>query len=184
MDWNKVLVDQLRYHWEFPLRPRLAGLTDEEYFWEPVADCWSTRPADADRPQLGSGPFRIDCADDLHFTADPPPVTTIAWRLAHITTSVLGQRTQDHFGGPPCDATTWAYAGSADEALEQLDAAYAGWLAGASVLGEEGLEQPCGLAEGPFADYPMADLLTHIHREVIHHGAEVCLLRDLYAHRG
>ncbi|MDT5181640.1 MAG: hypothetical protein QOJ95_5838, partial [Mycobacterium sp.] len=23
-------------------------------------------------------------------------------------------------------------------------------------------------------------LLLHIHREVIHHGAEICLLRDLY----
>ena len=23
-------------------------------------------------------------------------------------------------------------------------------------------------------------LILHIHREVIHHGAEICLLRDLY----
>jgi len=30
---------------------------------------------------------------------------------------------------------------------------------------------------------PLADLVTHIHREVIHHGAEIALLRDLYAHR-
>ena len=29
----------------------------------------------------------------------------------------------------------------------------------------------------------MADLVLHIHRELIHHLAEVCLLRDLYAHR-
>lgn len=29
----------------------------------------------------------------------------------------------------------------------------------------------------------MAALVLHIHREVIHHGAEICLLRDLYAHR-
>lgn len=26
----------------------------------------------------------------------------------------------------------------------------------------------------------MADLPLHIHREVIHHGAEIWLLRDLY----
>jgi hypothetical protein len=26
----------------------------------------------------------------------------------------------------------------------------------------------------------MARLVMHIHREVIHHGAEICLLRDLY----
>ncbi|MFF2761725.1 FAD-dependent oxidoreductase, partial [Streptomyces albidoflavus] len=27
------------------LRPRLAGLTDAEYFWEPVEGCWNIRPA-------------------------------------------------------------------------------------------------------------------------------------------
>jgi hypothetical protein len=43
---------------------------------------------------------------------------------------------------------------------------------------------PCGPAEGPFADYPMAALVLHINREVIHHGAEVALLRDLYRARG
>ena len=42
---------------------------------------------------------------------------------------------------------------------------------------------PCGPAEGPYADQPLAALVAHIHREVIHHGAEVALLRDLYAHR-
>ena len=26
----------------------------------------------------------------------------------------------------------------------------------------------------------MAALILHIHRELIHHGAEICLLRDLY----
>jgi hypothetical protein len=29
----------------------------------------------------------------------------------------------------------------------------------------------------------MATLVPHIHREVIHHGAEIPLLRDLYLHR-
>lgn len=185
MDWNKAFADQLRFHWAFPLRPRLEGLTDEEYFWESVPDCWSVRPADEERPQIGSGPFRMDGArtpgGDFTFTADPPPVTTIAWRLGHIITGVLGTRTQNHFGGPPCEAETWAYAGSAQKALDQLDAAYEHWIAGVESLGEDGLTRPCGPHEGPFAQNPMADLVTHIHREVIHHGAEVCLLRDLYA---
>jgi hypothetical protein len=29
---------------------------------------------------------------------------------------------------------------------------------------------------------PMLALVLHINREVIHHGAEIALLRDLYAH--
>ena len=45
------------------------------------------------------------------------------------------------------------------------------------------LARPCGPAEGPYADYPMAALVLHINREVIHHGAEVALLRDLYRAR-
>jgi hypothetical protein len=28
-----------------------------------------------------------------------------------------------------------------------------------------------------------AALILHIHRELIHHGAEIALLRDLYRHR-
>ena len=47
-------------------------------------------------------------------------------------------------------------------------------------LGDEDLTRPCGEAEGPFAAYPFAALVLHINREVIHHGAEICLLRDLY----
>ena len=42
---------------------------------------------------------------------------------------------------------------------------------------------PCGPAEGPYADLPLAALVLHINREAIHHGAEIALLRDLYAHR-
>ena len=47
-------------------------------------------------------------------------------------------------------------------------------------LDAEALARPCGPAEGPFAEYPMATLVLHINREVIHHGAEISLLRDLY----
>lgn len=31
-------------------------------------------------------------------------------------------------------------------------------------------------------DHPLAALVLHINRELIHHMAEVCLLRDLYLH--
>ncbi len=53
-----------------------------------------------------------------------------------------------------------------------------------AALGEEELARPCGPAEGPFAEAPLADLVLHINREMIHHGAEICLLRDLYLRRG
>jgi hypothetical protein len=33
---NTELLEQLTWHWTNQLRPRLDGLTDEEYLWEPV----------------------------------------------------------------------------------------------------------------------------------------------------
>jgi hypothetical protein len=44
IDWSAELVGQLDSHWRDQLRPRLDGLTDEEYFWEPAAGCWNVRP--------------------------------------------------------------------------------------------------------------------------------------------
>ena len=114
---------------------------------------------------------------------DPAPVTTISWRLGHVIVGVLGMRLAGHFGGPPVDYTSFAYAPTADAALGQLDDAYAAWLSGVRSWGDEGLLEPCGPAEGEWADAPRSTLVLHINREVIHHGAEIALLRDLYAHR-
>ena len=93
---------------------------------------------------------------------------------------VLAMRVASHFGGPAADYGSFAYAGTAAEALAQLDDAYARWSTGVGGLDAAGLARPCGPAEGPFAEYPMAALVLHINREMIHHGAEVALLRDLY----
>ena len=183
IDWNAELFSQLDWHWQHQLRPRLDGLTDEEYFWEPAAGCWSIRRrGESTAPMvLGSGDFTADFALP---PPDPAPVTTIAWRLAHIIMGCFGVRNAAHFGGPPVDYQTFAYAGTAAQALGQLDDAHAAWIKGVRGLGADGLARPSGPAEGPFAEYSMAALVLHIHREVIHHGAEICLLRDLYLRRG
>ena len=89
-------------------------------------------------------------------------------------------RVASHFGGPPCDYATHRYPGDVATALAQLDAAYAGWIGGVRGLGPDDLAQPCGPAEGPWADHSMAELVLHINREMLHHGAEIALLRDLY----
>ncbi|NLU84524.1 DinB family protein [Rhodococcus sp. HNM0569] len=181
MDWNFQLRDQIEWHWNNQLRARLDGLTDDEYFWEPVADTWSVRPrGTSTAPVLGgSGEMTIDFAFP---EPDPPPFTTIAWRLGHVVVGVLAVRNAAHFGREATDYFAFDYATTAADALAQLDAEYATWLAGVESLGEAGLARPCGEAEGPFGDRPMATLVLHIHRELIHHLGEVCLLRDLYQH--
>jgi DinB superfamily len=179
VDWNGQLAEQLDWHWRTHLRPRLDGLTDEEYRWEPVPGMWNVRPRGTSTAPIaaGSGKFTIDFAWP---EPDPPPVTTIAWRIAHLLVGVFGTRVGGHFGGEPVDYETYDYPGDAATALARLDAVYAAWLAGVRGLGAEGLMRPCGPAEGPWSDEPMAALVLHINREALRHGAEIALLRDLY----
>ena len=80
----------------------------------------------------------------------------------------------------PVDYQSVVYATTAAEALTRLGEAYACWTDGVRGLGEEGLADPCGPAEDPYGDRPMAALVLHIQREVFHHGAEIALLRDLH----
>jgi hypothetical protein len=108
-------------------------------------------------------------------------VTTISWRLVHLLVGVFGDRNARYFGGPAVDYESYDYPGTAAAALAALDAEYATWIAGVRGLSAEQLAAPC--REPGHADSPMLGLVLHIHREVIHHGAEISLLRDLWAHR-
>jgi hypothetical protein len=162
------LAEQLDYHWTNQLRPRLDGLTDDEYFWQPVPDCWTVHPD-------GS-------IDFTYPEPTPAPFTTIAWRLAHVIVGVFAMRNYSHFGAPEANYLTWPYATDAATALRQLDQQYRTWIDGVRGLSDDDLNRPCGPAEGPYADYPFLALVLHINREAIHHGAEIACIRDLYAH--
>jgi hypothetical protein len=179
VDWNDELVDQLESHWQHQLRPRLVGLTDDEYLWQPVPDCWtiSRRGAGSAPISFGAGEFTMDFAEPPHETE---PVTTIAWRLAHLIVG-FAEMSATHFGGPPAELSTFEFAGSAADALGQLDDTHDVWVEGVRRLGDAGLARPQGPTQPPeFADAPMAKLVLFTNVEVIHHGAEICLLRDLY----
>ncbi|HEY7071226.1 MAG TPA: DinB family protein [Acidimicrobiales bacterium] len=181
MDWTTQLLEQLTFHWDHQARPRLEGLGDDEYLWEPVPGTWSIRPRTGSTTPLaaGGGERVIDFA----FPApEPAPVTTIAWRLGHVIVGVFGARNASHFGGPQIDYQTVEWPPGAAGALTMLDEVYGRWVDGVGGLDEAALARPCGPAEGPFGELPMAALVLHIHREAIHHLAEVALLRDLYAH--
>ncbi|TQS42505.1 DinB family protein [Cryptosporangium phraense] len=171
MEWNRVLREQWEYLWNQQVRARLHGLTDDEYFWSPAPNPWTVRPH-------RDGSFAMD------FTYPPPepaPFTTIAWRLNHVIFGVLAMRNTWHFGAPATSWETWEFAGRAATALQQLDEQVDVWLAGVRSLGEDGLAAPVGDKE-PYPDSPMATLILHVQRELIHHLSEVSLLRDLYLH--
>ncbi|WP_327713173.1 DinB family protein [Streptomyces sp. NBC_00464] len=176
MTRSERLADQLDWYWSRNLRPRLEGLTDEEYFWEPVGGCWSIRPRGTSAAPMseGSGGWTMDFASPAPV---PAPVTTIAWRLAHIIVSCLGYRVGWYFGGQDLESQAIAYAGTADEALNQLDEMYGRWNAGVRELSDSDLDNPPTV--GP-ERFPMENRVLHVNRELIHHGAEISLLRDLY----
>ncbi len=101
IDWNAEVVDQLEWHWQHQLRPRLDGLTDDEYFWQPVPGCWtiSRRGEDSAPVSVGAGQFTMDHGKPA---TEPEPVTTIAWRLAHLI-DVFGPPDVAHFDVRPAD---------------------------------------------------------------------------------
>lgn len=181
VDWNAEVVDQLESHWRHRLRPRLDGLTDDEYFWQPVPDCWTvSRRGESSAPiSLGAGEFTWDYAEPPHETE---PVTTIAWRLAHMIVNFASTNGKS-FGRPAASESTFCYAGTAEEALRQLDDQYEIWVEGVRGLGTAGLAQPQGHPPA-FANAPLAKKMLYANVEVIHHGAEICLLRDLYLRNG
>ncbi|MBB5156565.1 DinB family protein [Saccharopolyspora phatthalungensis] len=172
MDWRAEVLDQLDFYWSM-WRPGLVGLTNEEYFWEPVADCWSVRPVD----DGGAMDFRFP-------EPVPPPFTTIAWRLSHIAGHVFAMRASNHFGDGSYRMDNHDYPGNAAAALDYLDEQKYLWRNGIASLDADGWARPVGPAEGPFADRSYLALALHLNRELFHHGAEVSLLRDLYRASG
>jgi hypothetical protein len=70
--------------------PRLAGMCDDEYFWEPVAGCWSLR--------LRDGRWQLDGGGGGGPAPRPVPVTTIAWRLGHLGGVAVGGFARRRFG--------------------------------------------------------------------------------------
>lgn len=177
--WRDDLLDQLDFYLEAHLRPRLGGLSDAELFWEPASGAWSLRPDD-------DGVLRLE-----QFYPDPPlpPLTTIAWRLVHIARDVMGARARAIFGPSPApegadmfDPRHWPepLPSTGAEAIALLEAGSSAWRAGVAGLSDAQLREPLGPVGGHFAEFPMSRLVLHVNREVMAHGAEICLLRDLY----
>jgi uncharacterized damage-inducible protein DinB len=145
---------------------RLEGLTDEELMWEPVAGSWSVRS--------DGGEARFD----FGVMPSTPPVTTIAWRLAHIVDLLKEDRCALLLGLAP-DANVaelWLTTSSA-EALEFLARAQRTWRGYLASTDPDALGGP--VEGGRWPD--RQSFVLHILDELIHHGAEIGVLRDLYA---
>jgi uncharacterized damage-inducible protein DinB len=158
-------------------RARVEGLSDEEYFWQPVSGCWTIR-------QRGDGTW---LADRTLPGPRPEPFTTIAWRLWHLI-DCYGENRAPRWLDVPAqgepiglDDPTGAPPATAAEAVALLERAHERWDAHLALTTDERLGEPVGRVAGPgYADRTRAAYVLHMLDEFIHHGAEIALLRDLW----
>ena len=129
------------------LRDRLAGLTEEEYRWEPG-----------------------------------PKVRTLAWRMGHIADLLTDERNAAWLGVPPRPAPAGTPM-TARDAVDRLEAAFTAWSEVLDAVPVESLAEPIGPVGGRYADTTRRAFVLHVLDELIHHGAEVALVRDLWAAR-
>ncbi|MGW5050338.1 DinB family protein [Actinokineospora sp. NPDC004072] len=164
------LVDAADYAFH-RLRGRVDGLADEEYFWEPADGCWSVRETE-------DGSFR---ADGSPVPPVPPPLTTIAWRMCHIIDVLLAERNATWLGVEPAGRVEReGEPGTARAAIEQLEQAFAVFRGHLLAADASELTSALGPIGGPYAGSSRVSFVLHELDELIHHGAEVAVLRDLY----
>ena len=158
-------------------------ITDEEYLWEPVPGCWSVRrraagPGQGATVLLGAGEWGRDSASEHPY---PPPFTTIAWRLSHIS-EMLALRADYTVGGRDMTSDTFHNSGGAMGAIKSFSDAAEAWRA-ALVGADDVALDTVGYSTYPYGSDPgemFVDIVWWVNQEILHHGAEVALLRDLY----
>lgn len=162
------LVGLSDYAWQ-RLIDRLEGLTDAEYFWEPAPASWTIRP----------GTNGMWTCDFLWPPPDPPPITTIAWRLAHIT--VNENRFRAWLGlDPDPGRPKRTIPATAEGARQTVETTRAERQEDLMRVTDADLWEKIGVVGGPYAAGTRISWVLHTVDELIHHSAEIALLRDLY----
>lgn len=175
-------LDPLLQQFDFALDrlvTRLDGLTDDEYFWEPVPGCWNIRPREQRRTDkwIGGGGWvmEIDVPEP-----DPPPVTTIAWRMFHLA-SGLALRADYTTGTRAMTEEDIDTPATATAGIELLVVSGDIWRTVLTESTDADLSQ-IGRSQfwGLDPKLPFLDIVWWVNQEMLHHGGEIALLRDLY----
>ncbi|MFF1905231.1 DinB family protein [Kitasatospora sp. NPDC058218] len=162
----------------------VGPMTDDEYLWEPVPDCWSVR-RHADGPGaratalVGAGVWGRDTAAAPH--PEPAPFTTIAWRLTHLG-EMLTVRADHTNGSRSLSRDQYPVSGDATAAIASFRAAVAAWRS-ALLDADDAALDTVGHSTYPYggdSEEKFVDVVWWVNQEVLHHGAEIALLRDLH----
>lgn len=123
---------------------------------------------------------RLDGTTDDEYRWDPG-ITTMAWRLGHVRDMLTEQRNWTWLGlhapEPPAPGSPT----TADTAVAGLADAYDAWRG--VLVAVTDLAAPIGTVAGRYGSATRRSFVHHVLDELIHHGAELAMLRDLYAVR-
>ena len=165
-----IIRQQLHEAYE-AIRERVDGLTDDEFFWEPVARCWTIRRGD-------DGRWTVDYPEPPH--PDPAPFTTIGWRLVHVAECKVMYH-EYAFGPAKLTFPEIDSAHTAAAAIAQLEAGQAMLVRDLDALDDAGLE---GEVLTNWGDkWPARKIFWAMINHDLHHGGEIGTLRDLYRER-
>jgi hypothetical protein len=199
-----TLLELMRQIERFTLARAWAGLTDDEFFWEPFTTAWSIRRPDECRTPnpFGAGAW---VADFEIPEPVPVPVTTVAWLYWHIG-SVPGRLCDiDLLGGPHTMASGWtspylAHHPVFTSAAEAVTALRDGWqrlratieraddgqleatAAGYTYAAQPPRDGLC-VAGPPGPAHSATHFIAGTLTEVGHHATQIGALRDGYAWR-
>jgi hypothetical protein len=173
------LLAQFEFCWD-RLIDRLDGMTDAEYLWEPVPDCWSIRARGevTTARSLGGGEWALETASP---PPDPAPFTTIAWRICHLAMGTTLRA--DYTNGTR--SLTWddiVIPHTAEGGIAALVTAGNVWRDALTSADDAKLDAIGGSSFpwGLDPDLPLLDICWWVNQESLHHGGEIALLRDLY----
>ncbi|WP_086727419.1 DinB family protein, partial [Streptomyces carpinensis] len=165
----------------------VGPMTDDEYLWEPVPGCWSVRrhsegPGPRATLLTGTGDWGRDAAPAPH--PSPPPFTTLAWRLTHLS-EMLTLRADHVAGSHTLTRDDYRVSGDAAGAVAAFDAGAAAWRQALLCTDDTALDK-VGHSTYPHGSDPedvFIDVVWWVNQELLHHGAEIALLRDLFRAR-
>ena len=150
------------------IRAIVEGLTDQEYFWEPVPGCWTVRRTER-------GTWAVDYPEPPH--PIPAPLTTIGWRLAHVAECKLMYH-EYAFGAAKLVWPEIDSAHTATDAIGQLEGGHR--LLVGELVGLSDADLDVARLTNWGERWPTWKIFWTMIQHDLQHGSEIGALRDLY----
>ena len=181
----------------YTLNRAWKDLTDDEFFWEPLPHCWSVRRRGECLTPTPFGDedwvadFDADLAERAGRGEATEPLTTVAWLMWHMASMpgrmvelgfLAGARSVESGWTSPYIADHPVFT-SADEAVQTMRTGWGALDRELQVSTDEPLERQTrfwGCPGHPGPPAPAYRVVALLLNEISHHGAQVCMPRDLY----